>query len=340
MKIRLAAACLVFCVGTYAGTAWSSVDSTQVDDLPRRITRAEERLEEVRRDQLNYRVERDLLKETYSSNLQAVNLIIVIILGVFSVLGFLGLRSVGGLADRFRRELTELSNLRARLESQLADLQTKQAEASAKFNQLSDKNEEQDKRLKVLEIQEKVAALYQNRDYARALEYVLIGLELAPKDERLRNLRINSLTKLGRFAQSIPLLEELYAEFPENLRLACNLAELYLIEGRVTDYQQLSIRVGDAMRERNGPYLEPYFRAIAQFKLKNEAGLLEVITGLTTQRSGEKEKRIRGWEFDEVRTMLQRTEPSRSLTLVRGIIDFLDGALSSNELAALGSPNA
>jgi hypothetical protein len=50
----------------------------------------ERSVKEVRRDQLNYKIERDLLKETNSSNIQTINIVIAIVLSIFSVLGFLG----------------------------------------------------------------------------------------------------------------------------------------------------------------------------------------------------------------------------------------------------------
>ncbi len=55
----------------------------QNDEQLRKI---EDQLSEVRRDQLNYKIEKDLLKEAYSSNLQIVNAVIAIALGVFAVL--------------------------------------------------------------------------------------------------------------------------------------------------------------------------------------------------------------------------------------------------------------
>ena len=54
----------------------------------------EDQFKEIRRDELNYQIEKDLLKETYSSNLQTLNLVLTIVLGLFSIIGFLGIRDI------------------------------------------------------------------------------------------------------------------------------------------------------------------------------------------------------------------------------------------------------
>src|SRR5688572_24563921 len=63
--------------------------------LPAELARLKEQLSEVRRDQLTYQIERDLLKEAYSSNLETVNLAITLGLALLAVLGFAGVRSIG-----------------------------------------------------------------------------------------------------------------------------------------------------------------------------------------------------------------------------------------------------
>jgi len=69
-----------------APSALSQVSQTNDSSL----RRVEDQLAEVRRDQLNYRLEKDLLKEAYSSNLQIINGVLVFFLGVISLIGFFG----------------------------------------------------------------------------------------------------------------------------------------------------------------------------------------------------------------------------------------------------------
>ena len=42
-------------------------------------------VKEIRRDQLNYKIEKELLKETYSSNYTTVQIFISLILGIFAI---------------------------------------------------------------------------------------------------------------------------------------------------------------------------------------------------------------------------------------------------------------
>jgi len=48
----------------------------------------EKQIQEIRRDQLNYKIEKDILKEVYSSNIATINLVITLILAVFGIIGF------------------------------------------------------------------------------------------------------------------------------------------------------------------------------------------------------------------------------------------------------------
>ena len=81
-------------------------------NVPEKLARIEESISEIRRDQLNYRIERDLLKEAFSSNYQTINIVIAIILGVFSVIGFLGIRDIGTIRRQYFNELNKLNDLR------------------------------------------------------------------------------------------------------------------------------------------------------------------------------------------------------------------------------------
>ena len=73
-----------------------STSNSQADEQ-RELNRLNDALAEVRRDQLNYKIERDLLKNAYTSSFQTINLVLTMILGAFAVLGYLGLRGLGTL---------------------------------------------------------------------------------------------------------------------------------------------------------------------------------------------------------------------------------------------------
>lgn len=164
------------------------------DQVVANMAALKQQLQEVRRDQLNYQIERDLLKETYSSNLQTVNVVITIVLGTFTILGFLGVRSIGSARKEFRDELDQLREIRTRSEIRLAEIESQQKRVQTQLDEVSKLNVEQDRRLKLLEIQETASSYMGKHQYQRVLDYVTVGLELDANDITLLQLKWQALS--------------------------------------------------------------------------------------------------------------------------------------------------
>jgi hypothetical protein len=141
----------------------------QLEAVQSDLSRLANSVAEVRRDELNYQIERDLLKETYSSNLQTINMVIAFVFGfatvIISLLGYFGLKSIREIRGDFVRELSEFRSSRSDLEQRLGDLMHRATEASERLTVLSQQNSKQEERLKYLELTEKIGALTaQKRD--------------------------------------------------------------------------------------------------------------------------------------------------------------------------------
>ena len=207
------------------------------ENLQTRMGMLERQLEEVRRDQLNYEIERDLLKETFSSNLQTVNVVVTIILATFAILGFLGVRSIGHTRQEFRDELHQVRELRSRSESRLSEIESHQKLAQSRLDEVAELNTEQDQRLKLLEIQERAAALQSAGEYARALEYIAIGLGSDSDNEALLELKRRSLGSLKRTVEWASVLEHLLTLDPKNGSAGPDLCEFHLLQGHRDQYE-------------------------------------------------------------------------------------------------------
>lgn len=84
----------------------------RLEALEHRTKMLAERVEEVRRDQLDYRLAREVIKETYATNFNTVSAILSIALAVFTFLGFFGLRDVRTVQSEFRDELKRIRGVR------------------------------------------------------------------------------------------------------------------------------------------------------------------------------------------------------------------------------------
>jgi tetratricopeptide (TPR) repeat protein len=171
-------------------------DSLNMDT---RLDRIENSLTEVRRDQLNYKLEKDLLKEAFSSNYQTVNIVLAIVLGVFSVIGFLGIRDIGAIKKEYLAELERVNSLRNDLEVKVKQIGEQQERVQNDYLEIVKTNEEQSRRIKVLELQEKISSLMQTNNFQRALEYVTVALDLDRDNTILLEQKATSLWKLNDF---------------------------------------------------------------------------------------------------------------------------------------------
>lgn len=285
---------------------------------------------EIRRDQLNYKIERDLLKEAYSSNLETINLGLTIGLALLTVLGFLGVKSIATTRDEFKRELESLTSLRAQSESRLAAIESMQMAASSKVDELARVNVEQNQRLQILELQEKASEFLSSGRPARAIEYITIGLNLAPEDLQLLKLKAICLGKLHQVAATIPVYQHILRLEPNDEGVALNLCEAYLITGDVGSYDSLFPRFRHAAAEKT--HLAWYFDAIALFfRGKHEAFERHAKELLTTIDESSPPP---NWGFGELRASLTEVPDTRYKEILVTCITVLEKREPASAAAA------
>ena len=107
---------------------------------------------------------------------------IAIVLGFITILGFLGVRSMESVKKDFRSELDRLIELRNQFENKMKDVDDQLLTNKKQFDELTIVSAKQDRRLDILETQEKANALMRLENYPRALEYINAGLRLEGND--------------------------------------------------------------------------------------------------------------------------------------------------------------
>lgn len=155
------------------------------ENITEKIDLLENRLLEVRRDQLNYSIEKDLLKNTYSSNLETLNVVITIVLGMISIFAFFGIRSIADIKSDFKEELRQFRELRTSSEDRLVEIEDQLTQAKDHLSEMTKLNATQDVRLKVLELIERVGSLMENNQRKHALQYIAVGLDMDENNIRL-----------------------------------------------------------------------------------------------------------------------------------------------------------
>jgi len=282
---------------------------------------------EIRRDQLNYKIEKDLLKETYSSNLQTINIVITIVLGVFSIIGFFGIRSIGGLKKEYSDELKELIKLREQLVSQMGDILREQADAKKKYNEVASVNEKQEKRLEVLEIQEKAGSLLNARNYIRALDYLSVGLSTNPDDLLLLKMKLRALAGINQPLQAIEVGERILELEPNDISTIQNLSEAYLLSERINDYDSLKAKYESILRKAgDGSYIA-FFDALRGVITEDITAVKKSIAEYINRAPSGMSVRLPDWDYSEVKTYLKNKQQSQGMALFMEFLKLLQGEI-------------
>ena len=293
-------------------------------------------IEILRRDQINYRIEKDILKEAYSSNIQTINIVITIVLGVIGVLGYLGIKSIKEVKSDYTDELAELKELKANFESELHTLVNKQKEFENKISELATTNEKKDRRLKVLELTEKVSELMSSKQWRWALEYISLGLDIDRDNVPLLNQKTTCHGKLGEFASAIESCKRVIELEPESKSETniMNLLEYTALSNQQSEFANIYASHKDKIdRYKNGNVFT-YLSALALL-IKGDLGKAIIILDAFVKKfPGATNKYLESWSFDEVSNVISRLPEGKQKDLLIKMVHFFDGKISSNDFEA------
>jgi tetratricopeptide (TPR) repeat protein len=300
--------------------------STEISDLQNEV-------KEIRRDQLNYLIEKNLLKETYSSNYQTINIVITLILGIFVVLGYLGIRDINNIKESYATKLKELVVIQNELEKQSKELLQTKEKSEKSISDLLIKSDEQNKKIKVLEIKEKIINLIGKNNFTSALEYIGVGLDIVPLDiELLRNKGFANF-KLLNYSDSINAYEKLISIEKGDSNAIMDLAELYLCTEDLKKYGEIVTNNKSVFNsEANSPVFS-YLQAFYFYKGNEIEKLLSTMINYIKNIENEDEKKIRtSWSFADVRLNIKKEEDTKLKINLLSFISFLEGTISIKEL--------
>jgi tetratricopeptide (TPR) repeat protein len=277
------------------------------------IKRLDTRIDYLQNNQLNHQIEKELLKETYSSNFQTVNIVLAIILGLFSFISFYGLRDVGTLKSNYQQELEKLNSLRCNFESKMNEYEQKIKELNNNYLGVNKINEEQNNRIKVLEIQEKASSLQKQKNYSRALEYLVIGENLDPKNTVIMILKSQCYLKMNDYQNAISSYEHVLEIEDGHANAIYNLLELYLLTKQFNKYNDLKTKYPYVI-EKNGSIDNFYLDLLYDF-MNNISIKDKTLTFIKTLKP-EKNK-LSEWSFDELNYYLESKEIDDNIKVLK-----------------------
>lgn len=299
-----------------------NIFSEDYSAVEQKINELNNKVDMIQSNQINYQIEKTLLKDTYETNYQTVNLILTIILAVFTIISFLGFRDISTLRNEYKKELEELKKTKEIINNQVIEIKEKQEAIVKDSFSLKQVNEEQNNRIRILEIQEKANTFMDQKNYSRALEYILIGLELNSINSTLLSQSATCYWKLFNYTAAIEAFEKLVGIDPKNAdSYNRNLSELYLFtlnfekfEKLITDNPLLHKNYGEELKLND--YLE-----ILQIYVKKQNVTTNILNKLKVIKN-EKQQHI-NWRFEELYDFLSNkieTKNKKSLMLFTEVL--------------------
>jgi len=293
-------------------------------------------IELVKRDQLNYQIEKSLIQDTYSNNYDKVNLFITGILLVFGFFGVFGLRDVNTIKKEHKEELEKLKSLQVDLEAKSKDFEQSKARYDSDITEILKQNDEQNKKLKILEIKDKIDKFFKDRDHQKALEFCAIALEFAPLDCDLLFKRSMLYARMNKYSDAIVTLKKLLEIEPDNTNATVNLAEIYLFSGQKDKFDEIYDRHGNLFGSMGHSKLKEYFNLIDLFN-KSKFEEIEKYISSNIDRSDlqSRKSHIDGWDLYDALVFLSNKPESTSRTLLQNYTWYLDGKVSAQQVIGL-----
>ena len=312
----------------------ANVDSISTKNFETRIKQLEEQLKEVRRDELNYRIEKDLLKETYSNNYERINTIITIILGIIGILGYLGIRDINSIKKEYTSELAKLKQLQTEMTTKYQEFQTSKEKYDSELRDILKTNEEQNKKIKALELKEKISSLFSQKNYTSALEYCIVALELVPDDIGLLFNKALILTRLTNYSDAIDTYNKII-EIDENHSSAIlNLMELYLLNHQQNEYNSMLTKYDKIVNKKMKGELLKLFSVIIAYQNRNVEKLKEIsISFVEATDMSTKKKRAEGWNLTDMLIYIANEPETHEKMITQNLLWYLEGQITGQEFS-------
>jgi hypothetical protein len=305
----------------------------ELQRLSNDVAEVSRQMELVKRDQINYKIEKDLLKEAYSSNLQTINQVITLVLGVFGVIGFLGIRSIKEIQEDHRRELEKIRSLKGNFEDELAKLRNHQLQFDSQVETLAEQNLSQDRRLKALEVIEKVATLVQQRNFFWALQNIEAGLLLSPDDIILLNYKAQCLSALGKPQEAAGVCAHLASLEPADDGYIFNQLEYQAIGGLFEEFDTTYQQQKSNIEARHNGKLSVYLKLLRHGFAGDVSALNAETSAYLKDKMDEPAKPLlENWSFDDVKAGLVALPATRARTLLQAVVGYFAGEMTASAL--------
>lgn len=299
---------------------------SRVDDLERN-------LKQIDANQLNYKIEKDLLKEAYSVNYERINLSIAAVLGLFTILGFFGFRGIKEIQKEYADELAELKRVKNEFDVKAKEIDIQKIKYETGLEAIIMENQEQNSKIKFIELKDKAVTLFEAKNYDLALDFANTALDIMPEDIKLLTIKARILSYSNQYQDAIKLHKKSLLLQPDDFGILRNLTEcLYLANG-IDEAKQILATHPDIFADGDLPKVLNIFKIIEAYYSGQKEALLDIVKSyVTVNNLNDIQTKPNGWSLEEVKYFAHNQPTSDMKVILQNLILYLEGGLSGQTL--------
>lgn len=313
--------------------ATTNQDSADKENLLFKIEQLENQVKEIRRDELNYQIEKDLLKESYTNNYSSISLIITIVLGFIGIFGYLGIRDISSIKKEYEKELSALRQIQGEFNSKVSQLDIEKKKFDDEIKSIIKENEEQSRKIKFIELKEKIHTLLKENNLLSALEFANAALDISPNDALVLNQKGRILCRLNKVNDALQVYEKSLAENPNDNSTKLNTAECLYFAKEVEKAKKMIAENKSLFESKDNGGLLLLFEIFDLFYAGNKEELIKKAKGLADETDLKSmKKRMDGWDLKEALYFAIYQSDTELKEILKNLLWFLDGQITGETL--------
>jgi tetratricopeptide (TPR) repeat protein len=298
-----------------------------------KLKELENKVNQVEANQINYRIEKDLLKEAYSNNYEKINFFITLILGAVGILGYLGLRDITSIKKEYELELTKLRSIKVEFDTKSKELDSDKKKFDEDLKSIIKENEEQSRKIKFIELKDKVRTLLKDNSLAGALEFANAALLIINNDDELLNQKGIILCRLNQMKEAVDLFKLALQQIPPTHSTILNAAECFYFAKEIEAAKELIERHKPIFEKKENIKVLELFKIIELYFSENKEELLAIAKrSVDIDNLKVKSKHYIGWNLQEAQHFIHYQEESELKTILKNLFWFYDAQISGETL--------
>jgi hypothetical protein len=321
---------IILIVTFYFITTGSFADSTSINH---RIDFIERNVKQIDANQLNYRIEKDLLKETYSNNYEKISLVITILLGVMGVLGYLGLKDISSIKKEYEKELNNLKQIQSQFNTKSQEFDLEKKKFDEELKSIIKENEEQSRKIKFIELKDKVRTLLKDNQLTPALEFANAALLITNNDLELLNQKGRILCRLNQMTEAVDVFNNARKADASDNSTILNAAECFYFAKDIEGASKLISEHKGLFESKDNGRLLDLFNIIELYYKSNKDLLLQIAKDyISIENLKLTGKKISGWDLTEALYFIHHQPESELKNIIQNILWYWNGQITGENL--------